>query len=143
MRKTIFKGHVLFLIAILLYSVSPIHADNENLITTTISLNVEKAGTLKNMISAYDKYRITSLVLKGELNVDDIKFIRDMAGCYDSRGHFSDGNLLYLNMTDVKFASVSSNDIDPFKVYDKNGGERTACVFSGTMSPGIGGSMFS
>lgn len=146
MRKTIFKGHVLFLIAILLYSVSPIHADNEDLITTTISLNVEKAGTLKNMISAYDKYRITSLVLKGELNVDDIKFIRDMAGCYDSRGHFSDGNLLYLNMTDVKFASVSSNDIDDidrFTVYDKNGGKRTACVFSGTMSPGIGGSMFS
>jgi hypothetical protein len=47
---------------------------------TSLTVNVEKAGTLPTLINASQKYEITDLTLTGSLNGTDIKFIREMAG---------------------------------------------------------------
>jgi hypothetical protein len=47
---------------------------------TTDSVHVETAGTLWKLISASDKYKITKLIVTGNLNDNDIYFLSDMAG---------------------------------------------------------------
>ena len=44
------------------------------------TIHVEQAGTLPNLISNEEKYKIAELTLTGEINGTDIHFIRDMAG---------------------------------------------------------------
>ena len=99
---------------------SPVFADS-SLITDEVSLSVS-AGTLSSKISYADKYRITNLKLEGELNMDDIKFLREMAGCYtDGDGFRVDGHLQSLDLSAAQF----EYDID-FDVYAPNGDKFTA-----------------
>lgn len=42
------------------------------------SINIENAGSLSTLLSSDEKENITSLILTGKLNGDDIKFIREM-----------------------------------------------------------------
>lgn len=85
----------------------------DNLITEQVTVNVATAGTLSRKISA-DKCRITNLKLTGELNVEDIKFIREMAGCYyNTHGGKYDGNLQHLDLGGAKFVGKGA-----FYVYD-------------------------
>ena len=65
----------------------------DNLITEQVTVNVATAGTLRSTIPEADKYRITNLKLTGDLNVEDIKFIREMAGCYYDTGSKYPGKL--------------------------------------------------
>ena len=44
------------------------------------TINVATAGTLSSYISDDEKYQIEKLTLTGEINGDDIGFIREMAG---------------------------------------------------------------
>ena len=44
------------------------------------TITLEQPGTLSQEISASDKYRITNLKVKGEINGTDLRFIREMAG---------------------------------------------------------------
>lgn len=75
-----------------------------NLITEQVTVNVATAGTLSSKIPEADKYRITNLKLTGELNVEDIKFIRQMAGCYyDTGGSKYPGKLQHLDLGGAKF----------------------------------------
>ena len=71
---------------------------------TTAKLDVEKAGTLTNLIPKDKKYTITNLVLSGELNGTDIKFIREMAGC-DVDGETTAGKLSNLDLTDINIVT--------------------------------------
>ena len=74
-----------------------------------------EAGTLCDRIKSDLKYKITSLKLSGKLNIDDILYIREMAGCYyDTKGSKYDGHLEELDLKDASF--VSSNKI--ITVYD-------------------------
>ncbi|MDR1344005.1 MAG: leucine-rich repeat domain-containing protein [Tannerellaceae bacterium] len=62
-----------------------------------VTIHVEKAGNLRHLIPASDKYWITDLTLTGNLNGKDIRFIREMAG----RSHDNDvtyGMLSTLNL---------------------------------------------
>ena len=43
-------------------------------------VEVKTAGTLSTLIDASQKYEITSLAVSGDLNGDDILFLREMAG---------------------------------------------------------------
>lgn len=97
--------HLLLLVVMLFCSMSSVLADDSSLITQQITINVAKAGTLKDKINSNRKYMITNLKLTGKLNNDDFEFIREMAGCYKEDGSKYDGHLQYLDLGKVKLIS--------------------------------------
>ena len=112
---TLQKGRVLLLVLMLCLGFTKVQADDSGLITEQIKINVGEAGTLCDRIKSDLKYKITSLKLSGKLNIDDILYIREMAGCYyDTKGSKYDGHLEDLDLKDASF--VSSNKI--ITVYD-------------------------
>ena len=80
MRTFTFKGLFLTVLFMLLGSTAILAAD-DGLITRQITLKLDKAGTLPNMISYDQKNLITNLKIVGKINGTDLKFIREMAGC--------------------------------------------------------------
>ncbi len=85
---------------------SKVQADDSGLITEQVKINVVEAGTLSERIKSDLKYKITSLKLSGKLNIDDIQYIREMAGCYyDTKGSKYDGHLEDLDLKDASFVS--------------------------------------
>ena len=60
-----------------------------------------EAGRLKDIIPEEEKYNITSLILCGEINGDDVAFIRDMAGI-DGDSKATEGKLEILDLTNVR-----------------------------------------
>lgn len=74
------------------------------------TINVEKAGTLSELISEEEKYKIESLILTGEINGEDLGLIREMAGggTYSEKStflgarHNTEGKLEKLDMSGVK-----------------------------------------
>lgn len=117
MGKSIFKCQLILAI-FMFYHFVPIHAD-DGLVTDQVKINVEKAGTLCDMLSIEQKHSITNLKVSGELNIEDVKFIREMAGSYSSHSTRldPDGKLQHLDLSDVTFVSGGS-----FTVYDGGGG---------------------
>lgn len=112
---TLQKGRILLLVLMLCLGFTKVQADDSGLITEQIKINVGEAGTLCDRIKSDLKYKITSLKLSGKLNIDDIQYIREMAGCYyDTKGSKYDGHLEDLDLKDASF--VSSNKI--ITVYD-------------------------
>lgn len=105
---TLQKGRILLLVLMLCLGFTKVLADDSGLITEQIKINVGEAGTLCDRIKSDLKYKITSLKLSGKLNIDDIQYIREMAGCYyDTKGSKYDGHLEDLDLKDASF--VSSN----------------------------------
>lgn len=85
---------------------SKVQADDSGLITEQVKINVVEAGTLSDRIKSDLKYKITSLKLSGKLNIDDIQYIREMAGCYyDTNGSKYDGHLEELDLKDASLVS--------------------------------------
>ena len=76
----LWKKQYLLLAFVLICSVMPAIADDNNLITQQITVNLKKPGTLSSLIGDDDKYRIVNLKITGYINCDDFVFIRDMAG---------------------------------------------------------------
>lgn len=75
-------------------------------VNAQITLHVETAGTLPNLIAENRKYQITDLKLTGELNGTDIRFIREMCGGgYYDYNVTTNGQLRKLDLTDVKIVS--------------------------------------
>lgn len=101
------KKHMLLTLLILLCSMRVGMAANQ-----IITINVATPGTLNTMMGETKKYSITALKLTGSINIDDIKFLREMAGCYHNWGKYP-GKLEYLDIEDVRlnFESWSSLDI--------------------------------
>lgn len=67
------------------------------------------------------KLKIECLRLKGMLNIDDIQFIREMAGCYyDTKGHKYDGHLRYL---DISGATLTNTDNKEVSIYPRDPSE--------------------
>lgn len=77
-------------------------AKANNITPTTVV--VEKAGTLSTLLSQESMDTITSLILKGEINGDDVQVLRYMAG-RDKDGKVSDGMLSELDMSEVQIKS--------------------------------------
>ena len=85
---------------------------------TSLTLNVETAGTLSSLIDASQKYEITDLTIIGNLNGTDILFIREMAG-KDVWGFSTKGKLASLDLSGANIVSggryyddyYTSNDI--------------------------------
>lgn len=126
---TLQKGRILLLVLMLCLGFTKVQADDSGLITEQIKINVGEAGTLCDRIKSDLKYKITSLKLSGKLNIDDILYIREMAGCYyDTKGSKYDGHLEELDLKDASFVSSDHN----IKVYDGSYGSYSyADAYSG------------
>ena len=107
-----------------------VQADDSGLITEQIKINVVEAGTLCDRIKSDLKYKITSLKLSGKLNIDDILYIREMAGCYyDTKGSKYDGHLEDLDISDVTLIGTDK-DVDVYFYTTTNGSTPTGGSFS-------------
>ena len=96
-------------------------ATTETLKPDTITLSLTEAGTLHERIGNNKKLKIECLRLKGMLNIDDIQFIREMAGCYyDTKGHKYDGHLRYL---DISGATLTNTDNKQVSIYPRDPSE--------------------
>ena len=82
-----------------LWSLDSMAADGE-LITEQITINVDKPGTLPNMIGESKRDIVTNLKLTGRLNGIDIELIREMAGGSADDG-ISKGKLAVLDMSEA------------------------------------------
>ena len=100
------KKHMLLTLLILLCSMRVGMAANQ-----IITINVATPGTLNTMMGETKKYAITALKLTGAINIDDIKFLREMAGCYHNWGKYP-GKLEYLDLEDVTLNSNSGSSLD-------------------------------
>lgn len=98
------RKKLLLLIALLMFlGVSASQAAEQDLITEQVSINVKRHGTLSSLISNNSKLRITNLKISGELDIDDIAFIRAMAGSYyDDNYHRYDGHLQHLDLSNTQ-----------------------------------------
>lgn len=96
-------------------------ATTKTLKPDTITLSLTEAGTLHERIGNNKKLKIECLRLKGMLNIDDIQFIREMAGCYyDTKGHKYDGHLRYL---DISGATLTNTDNKEVSIYPRDPSE--------------------
>ena len=127
---TLQKGRVLLLVLMLCLGFSKVQADDSGLITEQVMINVVEAGTLCDRIKSDLKYKITSLKLSGKLNIDDILYIREMAGCYyDTKGSKYDGHLEDLDISDVTLIGTDK-DVDVYFYTTTNGSTPTGGSFS-------------
>ena len=127
---TLQKGRILLLVFMLCLGFTKVLADDSGLITEQIKINVVEAGTLCDRIKSDLKYKITSLKLSGELNIDDIQYIREMAGCYyDTKGSKYDGHLEDLDISDVTLIGTDK-DVDVYFYTTTNGSTPTGGSFS-------------
>ena len=105
------KWHLVLLLLLLLCSVKTAWADDSGLITRQITVDVPTAGTLSNIIQSDKMYKITNLKITGNLNYDDLAFIRKIAGCYyDSNRHKYDGNLEHLDLGSVENITFNTDE---------------------------------
>mgnify|MGYP001194237901 FL=1 len=127
---TLQKGRILLLVLMLCLGFTKVQADDSGLITEQVKINVVEAGTLCDRIKSDLKYKITSLKLSGELNIDDILYIREMAGCYyDTKGSKYDGHLEDLDISDVTLIGTDK-DVDVYFYTTTNGATPTGGSFS-------------
>lgn len=91
-------------------------AKANNITTTTVV--VEKAGTLDSLLSQESMGTITSLILKGEINGDDVQVLRYMAG-RDEEGNISYGMLSELDMSEVQIKGGGSEGEIPEYMFRK------------------------
>ena len=103
MKNFTFKRQLLFVMFMLLGCLS-IQAADDGLVTTQITIKLDKAGTLPDRISESKKYLITNLKIVGEVNGTDLRLIREMAGCdYDRKE--TDGKLSILDLSEAKIVA--------------------------------------
>ena len=72
--------------------------------TVSLTINVETAGTLPELIPTSQKNQITNLTLTGNLNGTDIRYIREMAGS-DADTQFTYGSLSVLDLAKIKIVA--------------------------------------
>ena len=106
MRTFTFKSLFLTVLFVLLGSLA-IQAADDGLITKQITLKLNEAGTLPNMISESQKYLITNLKIVGKINGTDLKFIREMAG-RDFNMEKTDGKLSISDLSEAKIVAGGS-----------------------------------
>lgn len=101
MKKFTFKRQLLFVMLMLLGCLS-IQAADDGLITNQVVITLDEPGTLPQKISASDKYQITNLKVKGDINGTDLGLLREMAGQSINGEDETDGKLSTLDLSDTK-----------------------------------------
>jgi hypothetical protein len=92
--------------------------------------HVGTAGTLSTLIAAGEKYEITDLTLIGNLNGDDILFIREMAG-RDVNGNVTNGKLAKLNLADANIVAGGNAYYNSANIYYTSTDEISIYMFLG------------
>ena len=135
MKKFTFKRQLLFVMLMLLGCLS-IQAADDGLITNQVVINLDEPGTLPQKISASDKYRITNLKVKGDINGTDLGFLREMAGQSINGEDETDGKLSTLDLSDAKMVGGGEPYYNfggyatYFTEYDKIGKNAFSCCNS-------------
>lgn len=73
-------------------------------------VTLDNAGDLSKKINNTEKFTITSLIVSGSINSDDVRFLREMAG-RDMDGNETDGKLSSLDLSDAKIVKGGGNYI--------------------------------
>lgn len=77
---------------------------SEDLITRHVTIEMDEAGSLPYRIGSEKKNKITNLKIIGELNITDLRMIREMAGRdYDS--YATKGRLAVLDLSEANIVS--------------------------------------
>ena len=113
MKKFTFKRQLLFVMLMLLGCLS-IQAADDGLITNQVVITLDEPGTLPQKISDSDKYLITNLKVKGDINGTDLGFLREMAGQSINGEDETDGKLSILDLSDAKIVGGGK----PYLNYD-------------------------
>lgn len=71
-------------------------------------VTLDKAGDLSKKINETEKFTITSLIVSGSINSDDVRFLREMAG-RDMEGNETDGKLSSLDLSNAKIVTGGGN----------------------------------
>ena len=98
--------------------------DGEENADSKITIHIATAGTLSDIIPDNEKYQIEELTLTGEINSDDLGFLREMAGKErknaGTKMSFNDteGKLVSLDISKAKIVvggiSIEADDMDNF-----------------------------
>lgn len=72
---------------------------------TQMSVDVKQPGTLAECIGESNKFSVKDLTIKGQLNTDDVIFLREMAGRDTLSQEVKDGQLESLNLREVTFVA--------------------------------------
>lgn len=131
MKKFTFKRQLLFVMLMLLGCLS-IQAADDGLITNQVIITLDEPGTLPQKISDSDKYRITNLKVKGDINGTDLGLLREMAGQSINGEDETDGKLSTLDLSEAKIVSGGDyyyQDSNDTKYYTKDD-ELGVCAFS-------------
>lgn len=72
------------------------------LIAGVKTVNVKQPGTLASKVGEKNKYTTTAIRIKGSLNSDDVRFLRDMAGG-DTLFKKTPGKLVDIDLSEVSF----------------------------------------
>ena len=105
------------IIAFMLFAGIGIMADDE-LITEQVAITLDEPGTLGNKIGFNRKNLITNLKIEGGLDNDDMKYIREMAGCYYGDNVRYNGHLTHLDLEEAWFVESGKGNIT---AYEKDG----------------------
>ena len=113
-------------------------------VETKRTIHVAQAGTLRDIIPIGEKYQIEELTLTGEINGEDLGFLRDMAGQSPSRGcrngDTTEGRLKSLDISMTKIVSgglyivddrYASMDMPKLEFYLVSDDEIPAFLFDG------------
>ena len=118
MKNFTFKRQLLFVMFMLLGCLS-IQAADDGLITTQVTLKLDKAGTLTNRIAVSRKYLITNLKIIGKINGTDLRLIREMAG-RNVNGGETDGKLSILDLSEAKIVEGGDAYVSYWGSYNFN-----------------------
>ena len=116
MKRFTFNKQFMVLMFLLLNCFAS-YATGEDLITKQITIKLTEAGTLPNKIASNKKNLVTNLKIIGEINGTDLRFIREMAGCY--RYSTSSSNLSVLDLSEARIVKGGSS-YDYEKHYTSN-----------------------
>ena len=118
-----------------------------DIITEPMTVHVSKAGTLSDLIDNETVLNLTNLVITGELNLDDIYYLRQMASCIygdKNNGDIAAGILCKVNLKDVKLIDDGKSiEIYGTTTYPKGGigiaalGEKAVIGNDGKTSQGL------
>lgn len=88
------------------------------------TVKVETAGSLSSLISEDEKFTITDLTLSGQLNGDDLRYLREMVG-NDVNGKSTHGSVKILDLSEANIVAGGVYYLFTTEIYDSKG-NRTA-----------------
>lgn len=90
----------MLVLSLLLFDNNILMADNAN----SLTVNVENAGTLSELVPDSQKYSVKRLTLTGTINSTDVGFLRDMIG-NGTDGYSTNGEVSYLDISGCRIVA--------------------------------------